>query len=676
MIIMKKIYFTLIALLASMNMLAQGWPANYSGVMLQGFSWDSYDYSQWTVLEKQADDMKGFIDLVWLPQSGKCIETTQVMGYKPYYYFNQNSSFGTEAELRSLIAKFKANGIGAIADVVVNHRNTDGWFTFPAETYNGVTYQMLSTDICKNDDSGSTATQAKKDGVSLSYNYDEGTDFGGCRDIDHKSENVQKIIEAYLKFLKEDMGYTGFRYDMVKGFSGTHVADYNDATGVEFSVGEYWDGNQSIINWINKTNKKSAAFDFQFRYNVRDAIGIKDNKVVSLPNWSKLKSDYNLMHDATYRQYAITFVENHDMQFRSKDEQQDPLMRDTLAANAYMLAMPGTPCVFQPHWRAYKKEIKSMIEARKLAGITNMSNYTNKMAQTACFANETTGNKAKLIVVVGNNTKAYTPGTDYAQILEGYHYRYYLSKSAETAWCNIPSGEYEAGFKAKLTAVSQNSNAKLVYTTDGTDPTAKSKQVTNGNTINIDNTCTLKVGLLNNGTVTGIRTYNYTIKAFEPYTITVYANAEQVTNWGSVMYFYAWNTSGEFTEKWPGTAVTATKTLNGKKWYYMDFKIKSKDAIVNIIFNQGNGTGKKQTVDLNAGNSTKYYEITTAQSNDGKYTCKDVTAIWGPTGITGTPTINNTTTDNAWYTLSGMKLSKKPAESGVYIHQGKKVIIR
>lgn len=671
---MKKIYFTLIALLASINMFAQGWPVNYSGVMLQGFSWDSYDYSQWNVLEKQADDMKGFIDLVWLPQSGKCIETNQVMGYKPYYYFNQNSSFGTEAELRSLIAKFKANGIGAIADVVVNHRNTDGWFTFPAETYKGVTYQMLSTDICKNDDGNKTATQATKEGVSLSQNYDEGTDFGGCRDIDHKSANVQKIIKAYLKFLKEDIGYTGFRYDMVKGFSGTHVADYNDATGVKFSVGEYWDGNESIINWINKTNKKSAAFDFQFRYNVRDAIGVKDNKIVSSPNWSKLKSDYNLMHDPVYRQYAITFVENHDMQYRSADEPLDPLKRDTLAANAYMLAMPGTPCVFQPHWRAYKQEIKSMIEARKLAGITNMSNYTNKMAQIACFANETTGDKAKLIVVVGNNTKEYTPSADYAQILEGYHYRYYLSKSAETAWCNIPSGEYEAGFRAKLTAVSQNSNAKLVYTTDGTDPTAKSKQVATGNTINIDETCTLKVGLLSNGTVTGIRTYNYTIKAFEPYTITIYANADQVTNWGSTMYFYAWNTSGELTEKWPGTAVTATKTLNGKKWYYMDFKIKSKDAIVNIIFNQGKD--KKQSVDMNAGNSTKFYEITTAQSN-GKYTCKDVTATWTPpTGITGTPTISNTTTDNAWYTLSGMKLGKKPAKNGVYIHQGKKVIIR
>lgn len=674
MIIMKKIYLTLIALLASINMFAQGWPANYSGVMLQGFSWDSYDYSQWTVLEKQADDMKGFIDLVWLPQSGKCIETTKVMGYMPYYYFNQNSSFGTEAELRSLIAKFKANGIGAIADVVVNHRNTDGWYAFPAETYKGVTYQMLSTDICKNDDGGSTAIQAKKDGVSLSNNYDEGTDFGGCRDIDHKSENVQKVIKAYLKYLKDDLGYTGFRYDMVKGFDGSHVADYNDATGVEYSVGEYWDGNEKIESWINRTNKKSAAFDFQFRYNVRDAVnGAANGKVTTSSDWSKLNSNDNLMHDANYRRYAVTFVENHDTQKRSESEQNDPLRKDTIAANAYMLAMPGTPCVFQPHWRAYKQEIKSMIEARKLAGITNMSNYTNKMAQTACFANETTGNKAKLIVVVGNKTKAYTPSADYAQILEGYHYRYYLSKSAETAWCNIPSGEYEAGFKAKLTAVSQNSNAKLVYTTDGTAPTAKSKQVTNGNTINIDNTCTLKVGLLINGNVTGIRTYNYTIKAFEPYTITVYANADQVTNWGSAMYFYAWNTSGEFTEKWPGTAVTATKTLNGKKWYYMDFKIKSKDAIVNIIFNQGKN--KKQSLDMNAGNSTKFYEITTTQSN-GKYTCKDVTAIWAPTGITGTPTISNTTTDNAWYTLSGMKLGKKPAESGVYIHQGKKVIIK
>ena len=51
---MKKIFTTLAAVLASVNMFAQGWPANHSGVMLQGFYWDSYFDSKWTNLEAQA----------------------------------------------------------------------------------------------------------------------------------------------------------------------------------------------------------------------------------------------------------------------------------------------------------------------------------------------------------------------------------------------------------------------------------------------------------------------------------------------------------------------------------------------------------------------------------------------------------------------------------------------
>lgn len=673
---MKKIYLTLVALLATMNVCAQGWPANYGGVMLQGFSWDSYDYSQWSVLEQQAGDMKGFIDLIWVPQSGKCLETTQVMGYTPYYYFNHNSSFGTEAQLRSMIKTLKANGIGTVADVVVNHHQTDGWFSFPEETYGGVTYQFQSTDIVANDDGGKTATQAKKEGVSLSKNNDEGEGWDGCRDLDHKSANVQNIIKAYVKFLKEDLGYTGFRYDMVKGFSGTHVADYNDYAGIEYSVGEYWDTNANIENWIKTTGKKSAAFDFQFRYNVRDAInGTSNGSVASSSDWTKLNSIYNLMHDPNYRQYAVTFVENHDTQYRSATETLDPLRKDTLAANAYMLAMPGTPCIFQPHWRAYKQELKSMVEARKLAGITNMSNYANKLSQKTCYANEVTGSKASLVAVVGNNTKAYTPSTDYTKILDGYHYCYYLAKSAETAWADKASGEYEDGFKVTLTAVSQNDNAKLVYTTDGTEPTAKSKQVSSGATVAIDNSCTLKVGLLVDGTVSGVRTYNYTVKAFEPYTITVYANADKVSNWGSVMYFYAWNSGGTITAGWPGTVVTATKTVGGKTWYNMDFNITKKDEVINVIFDQGSGSGKKQTVDLSAGNSTKFFEITTNTSG-GKYTCNDVTDQYVSTGIAPIAITESADGGKSWYTLSGMKLNGKPSRAGVYIHGGKKVVLK
>jgi hypothetical protein len=650
---MKKIYFTLIAAMAltlgacsssndpdlpdpeptpaptpspepepepEPNLNSQGWASDYSGVMLQGFSWDSYNESQWKVLEKQADELKNYIDLVWLPQSGKCLETTQVMGYMPYYYFNQNSSFGSEAELRSLITKFKAAGIGAIADVVINHRNTEGWYTFPAETYKGVTYQMQSTDICKNDDGGTTATQAATDGVSLSQNNDEGTDFGGCRDIDHKSENVQKVIKAYLKYLKDDLGYTGFRYDMVKGFDGSHVADYNDATGVAYSVGEYWDGNDKIESWINRTNKKSAAFDFQFRYNVRDAVnGAANGKVATSSDWSKLNSNDNLMHDANYRRYAVTFVENHDTQKRSESEQNDPLRKDTIAANAYMLAMPGTPCIFQPHWNAYKSEIKEMIAARKYAGITNMSNYANKQSKKTLYVNEVTGTKHKLLVAVGNDAAGYAGETGYTKILSGYHYAYFLSNDAETSWTSMPSGSYEEGFKTTLTAVSQTEGAKLVYTLDGSNPTSKSTTVESGKEISINGTCTLKVGLLVNGEVRNIATHQYTIEKFKAYKFMVYVNADAV-NWNS-LYCYTWKKAASV--EWPGEKMTETKTIGGKTWYYKEVSIDNANELVNVIFN--NGTDKPQTVDITGLTSTAYFEIETSKEGK-KNKVKDVTA--------------------------------------------------
>ena len=647
---MKKLYFTLLAAMAltlgacsssndpdipeptptptptptpepepTPGLTSQGWPSDYSGVMLQGFSWDSYNESQWKVLANQAEDMKNYIDLVWLPQSGKCAETVQVMGYKPYYYFNQNSSFGTETELRNLITKFKANGIGAIADVVINHRNTEGWFNFPAETYKGVTYQMLPTDICKNDDQGKTATQAATDGVSLSNNNDEGTDFDDCRDLDHKSANVQKIMKAYVDYLKNDLGYIGFRYDMVKGFDGSHVADYNDAVGVEYSVGEYWDGNEKIESWIKSTNKKSAAFDFQFRYNVRDAIGVRDNKVVAAPNWTKLSSNENLMHDANYRRYAVTFVENHDMQFRSEKEQLDPLKRDTLAANAYLLAMPGTPCIFQPHWRDYKPELKEMIAARKYAGITNMSNYANKKCQNTLYVNEVTGTKHKLLVAVGNDADKYAGETGYTKILSGYHYAYFLSNDAETSWTDVPSGSYEEGFKTKLTAVSQTEGAKLVYTLNGSTPTANSTTVESGEEISIKGTCTLKVGLLVNGEVRNIATHQYTIEKYKAYNFMVYVNADAV-KWNP-LYCYSWKK--EASVKWPGEKMTETKTIGGKTWYYKEFSIDKASELVNVIFN--NGEDKPQTVDITGLTNTAYFEIET--SKEGlKYKVKDVTA--------------------------------------------------
>lgn len=640
------------------NVYAQGWPANYGGVMLQGFYWNSYDDTNWTNLKSQVNDFADNFSLVWLPQSGKCLGNSQTMGYKPYYYFNQNSSFGTEAELRDLIKTFKGKGIGMVADVVVNHHDTDGWFTFPAEVYKGVTYQFKSTDIVANDDKGKTAKEATKQGISLSKNNDEGEDWDGCRDLDHKSQNVQTIIKAYLKYLKDDLGYTGFRYDMVKGFSGSHVADYNKSVGIEYSVGEYWDSNAKIQSWINATLKNSAAFDFQFRYNVRDAINSN--------NWAALKSTNNLMNDKNWRQYAVTFVENHDMEYRSSSEQQDPIRRDTLAANAYLLAMPGTPCVFFTHWLEYKDEIGAMISARKAAGITNMSDYEVKVATSAYYAVNV--NKT-LYAAVGRLDKMGNPGADWQKVLSGYHYAYFLNKSLETAFVDKASGIRDNSFKVKLIAVSKDASAKLVYTTDGTAPTAKSKQVASGDEITISSDCVLKVGLLVGGSVKGIITRNYTIQhveegsdAFEiptpGYTYNAYFVAP--ATWKNEVKCWAWTKTANYTGgTWPGVKCYKIGK-NGKQYIYQwCYYGTLTTPPASIIFNNN---GSAQTDDFTFVNGA-YYDI------KGK-----------TTGISTPQTIKPAVSSNI-YSLDG-RIVRRNASSldglskGIYVYQGKKVVVK
>ena len=137
----KRIFGVIMGAVLPLLAVAQGWPSGYGGVMLQGFYWDSYNDSKWTVLESQADEFAEFFSLVWVPQSGYC-SGYNTMGYDPLYWFNNyNSSFGNKTQLLSMINTFRNKGIGTIADVVINHRkNVSNWVDFPAETYKGVTY--------------------------------------------------------------------------------------------------------------------------------------------------------------------------------------------------------------------------------------------------------------------------------------------------------------------------------------------------------------------------------------------------------------------------------------------------------------------------------------------------------------------------------------------------------
>ena len=677
---MKKLYTTLPLLFLPLLIMAQGWPSQYKGVMLQGFYWDSYDATKWTNLQDQAKELGQYFDLVWLPQSANC--GGQSMGYDDLYWFaDYNSSFGSEAELRSLIKAFKDNGIGTIADVVINHRkNKSNWVDFPKETYNGVTYELTSTDICSDDDGGATKQWADQNGYSLSPNKDTGEGWSGMRDLDHKSENVQTSVKAYLKMLLEDLGYTGFRYDMVKGYSGSYTKLYNDYAQPTYSVGECWDGTNTIRNWIDATEKTSAAFDFQFRYTVRNAINRNDWTQLGKQNegnWPLVSSSYQ---NGEYRRWAVTFVENHDTERRS-NAAQDPIVRDTLAANAYLLAMPGTPCVFLTHWMACKKDITMMINARKAAGIHNESSYANHTNSTGYYGVRVTGDKAQLLAVVGNNVANFIPNEQWQAIIKGYHYAYYLNRQAETAWIDLPSGQYDGAQTATLTAVSQQEGAKMVYTTDGSTPTAQSAQATTGTTVNIPvGTTVLKVALLTGATVGEVVTREYTVTSFEPHDITAYVNTDEV-GWTSVN-FWTWGGDGTHTpanSSWPGDKVTATVQKDGRNWYVKTYRMNSADDCVNFVFSTNSGS--PQTVDVNNISEDTFF-IISAETEGGKNKVNTLSA-----GIDNAVAEQIAATATTIYTADGRLVrTLAPGERmeqvlptlprGLYITGGKKYVVR
>ena len=447
---MKKIFTSLLLFVASLTLSAQGWPANYDGVMLQGFYWDSYSDTKWTNLESQADELSQFFNLIWVPNSAYANSLTNNMGYHPVYWFDHKSAFGTEAELRSMIKTFKEKNVGIIEDVVINHRASvdANWLNFPAEKYKGTTYQLTAADICKDDES--------KDNFKPTGAADTGDPWGGARDLDHTSDNVKRNVEAYMDCLLNDLGYIGFRYDFVKGYAAKYVGQYNQTAKPQFSVGEYWDGDVSKVKaWIDGTKQdgviQSAAFDFPLKYYINSAFSNNGN------NWSDLDKTA-LANDAAYARYAVTFVDNHDTG-RSKDDGGDPLYANVEAANAFIMTMPGTPCVWLKHWMSSKTAIKKQIVVRKAAGVNNQSEILSHEASANGYVLTVKGTKGNVLLVLGSETAATT---GYKLAVEGTNYKMYVSNSVDISalddiqedtftapdCCQVGDGEICAFFEA------------------------------------------------------------------------------------------------------------------------------------------------------------------------------------------------------------------------------------
>ncbi len=470
---MKKIFSTIVALLSAANMMAQGWPANYGGVMLQSFYWGSYTESSWSSLTQQADTLSKYFNLIWAPPSGYPNTTSNNMGYYPIYWLDQKSAFGTEAELRTMIKTYKERKTGIIADVVINHKNgPSSWCSFANESVKGQntgkTYSVKwdntnYTQICS-DDEGNTNKSSEAYG-KVKGNKDTGLNDGGCRDLDHTNATTQKNVETYEDFLLNEMGYAGFRYDFVKGYAPTYIQKYNTAAKPKYSVGEYWQGSVTdtksgdhpfggVKDWVDATSKTSAAFDFPMKYFIQDAFGSN--------NWSKLANYANgkttLMGTSGYAQYAVTFIDNHDT--GDPHDNPSPLRANIAAANAYILAMPGTPCIWISHWTAYKTLIKKCILARKLAGITNTSTVEQSVGSSAGYYAKVKGTKGEVLIVIGAPSVSTT---GFQLACEGENFKYYVSngldlsgiksiKDEATGWtvpsfCKVNSGETCAFFE-------------------------------------------------------------------------------------------------------------------------------------------------------------------------------------------------------------------------------------
>lgn len=411
-----------------------GVPSQCEDVMLQAFYWDSYKLDKygktiWINLLKDTASINANFDLVWLPPSA--------MGGGVGYYHkclsNQTSDWGQKLSLQKLIQGLHAGGTKVIADIVINHRgNKSSWCDFHEDDFTflyGGKFQLTEEHICSGDECFTDASSDCKGGT-LRGGADTGTNDFGARDLDHTSPYVQKWAKAYLSYMMGAMKYDGFRYDMTKGYNGKYLKMYNEAVQPYISVSEFWDGTLPQLNHLNAAGFNTMVFDFPLKYVLSDAI-VKGS-------YGLLKKPTNSLRGKGYAKYAVTFIDNHDT-FERSDSQGNQfggynvdlknanVKAQILQANAYILMMPGIPCVFWPHWKSYQKEINEMIAIRKLVGIHSESEVTDETSGAQAYSAVIHGHRGKVILRLGQGREISAPA-GYRIAAIGNHYSIYVEE--------------------------------------------------------------------------------------------------------------------------------------------------------------------------------------------------------------------------------------------------------
>lgn len=452
-------------------------------IMLQSFNWRSYNGSHgnwYTMLNSNiaaGQLIKNYFNVIWLPPPQKAFRWTineytdlnSACGYMPLDYYdlgayqqwvvNDNGGnyvyyqhggtetlYGSQTELKTLIATCTANGVQTLADLVLNHRagKTGGGSPYYNYLWNDTTHPLGSgmlkwgEEKTLNDDetvgtSGSYEGNWSGNGRSYACNS-----MAYARDLNHwnNTNSVNSEIQTWMTWLKSttNAGFKGWRYDVGDGFNNGALAAYNTATTPYLSVAEVWSGDrQKVQDYIDGASKKTMAFDFPLRDVLKMAC---DNG-----NWSGIATSQTALAGLVgwSRGAAVTFVDNHDTgctygyngsgmsdcgqhlsPFTSGGVTQHGNNQAIRYAYAFIMSIPGTPQVYWYHWSdcgtgtgSLQDLIKKLITYRK-SGLVKGDSVVNIMVRDSSGVAGYTGgdlNTAKYAFAIQNTTWTPSQGT-------------------------------------------------------------------------------------------------------------------------------------------------------------------------------------------------------------------------------------------------------------------------
>ena len=447
-------------------------PAQCPDVMLQAFYYESttdkgYGRTKWVDHlngnnGSSAEEIGQWFDLVWLPPMSK---SEGGMGYHPTNYGVLNGDWGTDIKLKQLITTLHQNGARVVADIVINHAGAqEGWCDFKSYTFG--TYGTFTPDgsyICNTDEVNTSAPTTACRGYATG-NADDGygneANYASARDWDHKNTNVQNMFKAYLNWLRNEIKVDGFRYDYCKGFHHSHINDYNTAAKAYFSVMEYWDGNVETLKYhLTDAGKNTAAFDFNMKYNAF-------NDGIASENYCALKGAG--LPGAGYARYAVTFVDSHDTYQRGSDSEfcgngnSMTICKDKIKqCYAYMLSMPGVPCVFWPHWVTFKEQLKPLINARYKTGVHSESSVSDECGN-GYYKATITGTNGEIRLLLGPNSGYNSTPSGYTLAGKGTNYGVYYKTTSARGDKNTERKDRTQGIEDVESGVSKVKSEKFI----------------------------------------------------------------------------------------------------------------------------------------------------------------------------------------------------------------------